>query len=171
MPRLLIAIIGVVILAFTGGVYGAGSRSERLKWEARAAISQAEAEAASSRIMEASAKVTGKIEAEHQAEVERIRVVYRTLYREIPHAITPETDRAFPMPVGLVRLHDAAALGAAPVPDPAVRPDDAASDVAASGLAGAFVDNYETCHRWRAQVIGWQAWYAEQSAAWSSPAQ
>lgn len=95
------------------------------------------------------------------------RIVYRTITERIPVYVTPETDRAVTLPLGFVRLHDAAAAGSvAALPDRAGQPADAPSGVALSAAAGTIVGNYGTCLEWRNQVIGWQAWYAEQSAIW-----
>ena len=85
--------------------------------------------------------------------VDRVRVIHDTthiLQREIPSYVTPATDRAFPLPVGFVRLHDAAATGI--VPGPAGAADATASDVTASQAADVIVSNYGTCLEIRAQL-------------------
>ncbi|MEO6377081.1 MAG: hypothetical protein ABIO37_03560 [Caulobacteraceae bacterium] len=94
----------------------------------------------------------------------RIRIVYRTLREEIPTYVTPETDRRFALPVGLVRLHDAAARGVAlsRVPDPAGEPDGAASSVQPSDLAAAITDNYGACRADSEQLAALQAWIGRQ---------
>ena len=95
---------------------------------------------------------------------DRIGIVYRTLREEIPTHVSPETDRRFVLPVGLVRLHDAAARGVelSRVPDPAGEPDDAASRVQPSDLAGAVVDNYGACRADAEQLTALQAWVRRQ---------
>ena len=95
---------------------------------------------------------------------DRIRTVYRTLRAEIPAHVALETDRRFALPVGLVRLHDAAARGVelSRVPDPAGKPDGAASDVQPSDLAGAFVDNYGACRADGEQLAALQVWIRRQ---------
>lgn len=97
---------------------------------------------------------------------ERIRTVYRTIRTEIHDHVSPAIDRAFPMPVGLVRLHDAAARGldVSAVPDSAGQPDDAASRFAASDLAGAFTDNYGACRANAEQLSGLQSWIRLEAA-------
>lgn len=68
-----------------------------------------------------------------------------TLIRKVPVYVTPAQDAdVHCITWGLVRLHDAAALGADPaglVP-PAGQPDDACAPVKASDLASAIVVNY-----------------------------
>lgn len=79
--------------------------------------------------------------------VDRERVVRQVIHdiqREAPRYVTPSTDAAYPLPVGFVRLHDAAA--AAVLPGPPGTADAQASTVKASDAAGVIADNYGTCH-------------------------
>ncbi|MDB5431096.1 MAG: phage head-tail adapter protein [Caulobacter sp.] len=69
------------------------------------------------------------------------------------------------VPVGFVRLHDAAAGGAA-LPDAAGVADDAASAVTLAAVAGTVIDNYGSCNATREQLIGLQGWVRAQQAAW-----
>ncbi len=130
---------------------------ERLKVVEKVVERQAQAAA----ITEA----VGRQVAEREAE---IRYVTRTLIQEIPVHVTAEADRASPVPLGFVRLHDAAAAGAPTVSYGPGESADDASGVALSAVTGVVADNYGTCLGWREQVIGWQAWYAEQRARWDS---
>jgi hypothetical protein len=106
-------------------------------------------------------RAAGAAEAEAQ---DHIRIVYRTLREEIPAHVAAETDRRFALPVGLVRLHDAAARGLelSRVPDPAGEPDGAASGVQPSDLAGALVDNYGACRADAEQLAALQTWIRRQ---------
>jgi hypothetical protein len=111
------------------------------------------------------------ISTETGAKVEKarveIRTITKTITREIPVVLTPEVDRTFRLPNGLVRLHDAAALGVAPVAGPASQPDDGPSPVAPSQFAGVITDNYGVCHELRAQVVGWREFYSRVQAEWN----
>jgi hypothetical protein len=85
--------------------------------------------------------------------VDRVRVVHdttHTLQREIPLYVTPATDRAFPLPLGFVRLHDAAATGV--LPGAARNTDAQASDVTAARAADVIAANYGTCLAIREQL-------------------
>lgn len=85
--------------------------------------------------------------------VDRVRVIHdttQTLQREISTYVTPATDRAFPLPVGFVRLHDAAAAGV--LPGPARATDASASDVTASHATDVIAANYGTCLAIREQL-------------------
>jgi hypothetical protein len=85
--------------------------------------------------------------------VDRVRAVHDTtqaIQREIPSYVTPATDRAFPLPVGFVRLHDAAATGV--LPGPARDTDATASDVTASQAVHVIAANYGACLEIREQL-------------------
>jgi len=106
------------------------------------------------------------------ADVERrqvvVRYVTRTLIERVPIYVSPEVDRRYPLPVGLVRLHDEAAAGVSPVPGSAGEPDDAPSDVAASTLASTLIGNYGDYYACREQVRGWIAWSEQQKQVWNT---
>lgn len=98
--------------------------------------------------------------------VDRVRVIHdttQTLQREIPTYVTPATDRAFPLPWGFVRLHDAAASGVSALPAAGLA-DATASDVAASTAASVIVSNYGRCHETAAQLSALQDWIRERDA-------
>jgi len=118
--------------------------------------------AAAGRIEAADAAATGAAEDATEHAQARIAWRTRTLVEEIPHAMPPASDRAWPLSVGFVRLHDAAALGIdlSGVAAPAGRPDASASRVAPSALAGILARNYGDCRADAAELAGWQAWYA-----------
>lgn len=79
-----------------------------------------------------------------------VRQVIHDIQRETPRYVTPDSDTAFPLPVGFVRLHDAAAAAILPG---APGPHDAqASTVEASDAAIVIAGNYGTCHAIREQL-------------------
>ncbi len=106
------------------------------------------------------------------ADVERrqvvVRYVTRTLIEKVPVYVSPEVDRRYPLPVGLVRLHDAAARGEADLPGPAGEPDDAPSGTPASALAQTLIGNYGDYYACREQVRGWIAWSEQQKQVWNT---
>ena len=92
--------------------------------------------------------------------VDRVRVIHdatMTLQQEIPRYVTPDTDRAFPLPVGFVRVHDAAAAGV-PLLPAAGDSDAAPSGVAASAALGVIAGNYGVCHEATEQLNALQDW-------------
>lgn len=117
----------------------------------------------------ASSAVNAQVDAAQAKARARIVYVTRTLKTEIPVVIPPTVDLRYRLPVGLVRIHDAAAAGLElpGVPSPPSERDDEPSPVAPSDLAGAIVDNYGAYHSCAAQLISWQDWYRGQVKAWN----
>lgn len=115
--------------------------------------------------------ITTDVGAKAETRSVEIRWRTRTTIKEVPVYVTAETDRRFAVPVGLVRLHDAAAAGVDPatLPDPAGRPDDAPSGVAASTFGATVVDNYGTCREQLEKFAQLQSWIEQQRAAWDRP--
>lgn len=81
-----------------------------------------------------------------------------TITKEIPKYVTVQTDATFPLPCGLLRTHDAAALGVDPetLGNPAGLADGVACPVKASDFAAIIVSNYGIDHEKDAQIIGLQ---------------
>jgi len=116
----------------------------------------------------AQADVTSRIETQAAEAQVRIRTVTQTLIREVPVYVTPDADDRCIVPVGFVRLHDAAAAGR-PVPEPSGLADDAPSGLALSAAAVGIVDNYGDAHANAQQLIALQAWVREQQRLANSP--
>ncbi|MBU9606046.1 hypothetical protein [Burkholderia multivorans] len=90
--------------------------------------------------------------------VDRVRVVREkgdTIVKEVPVYVDREADRACVVPLGFVRVHDAAAANV-PVGHPAST-DAAAAGVALSAVAATVADNYTSCHENAEQLIALQA--------------
>lgn len=108
------------------------------------------------------AKVNETVAAAAAGRQVEIRWRTKTLIERIPDHVTPEIDRRYPLPGGLVRLYDAAVLGVRPTDlDPAAYgPDDAPSDVEASAAATILTANEGACQADRARLSDLQAWVA-----------
>lgn len=87
------------------------------------------------------------------------------LQQEVPEHVTPEIDRSYPVPLGFVRMRNAASHG--PVPGPAAGGDADPSGVPISDVARADVADEGTLDTCRALNDEWWAWYDQQSAAWN----
>ncbi|MBU9122353.1 hypothetical protein KTD15_26560 [Burkholderia multivorans] len=90
--------------------------------------------------------------------VDRVRVVREkgdTIIKEVPVYVDREADRACVVPLGFVRVHDAAAANV-PLGHPGST-DAAATGVALSAVAATVADNYTTCHENAEQLIALQA--------------
>ena len=110
----------------------------------------------------AQAAVTAAVSAHQDAVQAQIRWRTQVLYKEIHDAVSPASDRAFPLSVGWVRWHDAAARGVdlSVIARPAGQADDSASSVKPSDALAAIGANYGACRADDAELADWQAWYA-----------
>jgi len=119
------------------------------------------------------ADVTSAVETK-AAEVQvQIRTVTQTIIKEVPVYVSPETDARFALPVGLVRVHDAAAAGH-PLPESSGQSDDAAgnaqpSDIPPSRLAATIAANYGVCLADAARFSALQDWIRQQQAVANAP--
>lgn len=166
---------GYAAVAVVACLIGAGGSWKARDWmAAEAALEEARADAkAAARVAaqtQAAAVITEDVGTAVETARAETRIVYRTITERIPVYVTPEIDRDYPVPVGFVRLHDAAATGSAPaLPDGAGQPADTPSGVPLSAVADTIVGNYASCTDDRARLIGWQDWYRQQREAWDAP--
>ena len=89
-------------------------------------------------------------------------VVTRTIIKEIPVHVSARSDTRYPLPYGVVRVYDAAILGAAPstLSLPAGRTDDSAARITASALAENAAENYAACRANAEQLKLLEKWVA-----------
>lgn len=88
-------------------------------------------------------------------QAEKIRVVTKTIVKEIPKVITNEVDNKYPLSNGFVRLHDSSTSGVL-IPEDPSRPDGGSSSVKESNAIGTISDNYESCKITRERLIALQ---------------
>ncbi len=152
---------GLAAIAVAGGAYKLGSDSGWARRDAAALGADLAREKGAHLADLQAVEASQAVDREHEAAAQSIRTVYRTIEREIPAHVSVETDGRFPLPVGFVRVHDAAALGVpvADLLDPAGRPDGAASELAASEAARTIAWNYEACADNSERLRAWQAWW------------
>ncbi len=158
-PRaILITLQLLLLLALAGGAVWqehrvsaaqeAQGKAERAK---KAAEGQRDDALAGKRAAEANVKtVTHYVD-----RVQVVRVKGDTITREIPAYVTEKSDAACTVPVGFVRLHNAAAANEPPEPA-AGDPDAPAAGIALSDVAGVLAENYTAYHVLAQQVIGLQ---------------
>jgi hypothetical protein len=126
----------------------------------RDGAAQVHAAAAAAKTIQRQAAASQTIAVADQAAPDRVRTVTRTLIQKVPVYVSATTDLRYPLPLGFVRLHDAAVAGdhlSAAAPG-SVGPDDAPSGVAASAAAAVIVGNYGACHADQARLAELQAW-------------
>ena len=153
--------LAVTILAFLAGVGAAwhvrdqmDARFQRaaIQYAAKVAVRQLAAnKAIDTRVVAAQARVV---------------TVTRIITEQVPVYVTPLADHRCIVPVGFVRIHDAAAGGVPPLPFGAGQSADAASGIGLSTVAETLTSNYAIANTCAVQLKGWQDWYVAQSAAW-----
>ena len=164
-PRVIALIIVLVLLAAIG--YGAVWQEHRID-VAQQERDDAQAQLRDARAIADSAKVTTQVVTQYVDRVQVVRQVGTTITKEVPVYVTAKADAACPVPVGFVRLHDAAAQGR--VPEPAAGdPDAPAPGLVLSAVADTVADNYTTCHANTEQLIALQAWVQQHSPPEPSP--
>lgn len=160
-PRLIASILLLGLLVIIGG---AVSWQERRVSAAKATATAMQQQLATTQAELASAKQSLKA-AQQQPEiitryVDRVQIVReaaQVITKEVPVYVTPHADAACAVPVGFVRVHDAAAAGRPPQP-PAGDPDAPAAGLALSAVTHTVAGNYETCHAISEQLIALQQW-------------
>lgn len=168
MTRLNLLLAGCAALVLTHSAAYAIGRSHGVEAEKRAEAKRLEQAQKAIAKREAKAEqVTDKV-ADQLTET-RAEIRYRTQYlvKEVPTYVTPEADRSCTVPLGFVRLHDAAASGSeASLPGASGGSVDAPSGVELSAVAETVAANYGTAFGWRAEALAWREWYEQQKAAW-----
>lgn len=147
-------------------IFGGGLRAEIADLKAANAQAVIDAVTAARADQIARDKITQDIAVKAAEAIQKTITVTRTIIREVPRNVTPEIDRSFPVPLGFVRVHDAAASGN-PVDAVSIapgQPNDAASDVAMSEVAGVSAGNFGACHANAEQLKALQAWIVQQQA-------
>lgn len=159
---------------------GAGSGTGATWWlrdqmAAKAALARSQAAtAAANRTIarvDAADHLSGEIGGRAERALVEIRTVTRTITEQVPVYVTPEIDRTYPLPLGFVRVLDAATLG---VPPSAVsrapgEPDDAPSTVPASAVGTVLAGDLGSCREDAAKYAALQEWVRAQQALWAKP--
>jgi len=140
-------IVLLVLLVVAGGLLA--WQHNRIQGLA-AGVAQAQTQAVIAGFETSAARADVRVITKYVNRERVVRQVIHTIQRETPRYVTPRTDAAFPLPVGFVRLHDAAA--AADLPGPPGPADAQASGVTTSDAAIVIAGNYGTCHTIRDQL-------------------
>lgn len=117
--------------------------------EAADATAQAAAVSKAAAIQKAQDALSLKDQAHESAAQVRIVTRTQTITKEVPTYVTVAQDARGCITYGLVRLHDAAALGVDPgtLQLPAGKSDDDCTSLKASDLAAGIVSNYGVAHQ------------------------
>ncbi|MGS0892724.1 hypothetical protein ACVBGC_09295 [Burkholderia stagnalis] len=139
-----LAVAGVIIAIQHARLIDAGRHAEDLARDVRERTAERDA-----------ARRDVKVVTRYVDRVQVVREKGDTIIKEVPVYVDREADRACVVPVGFVRVHDAAAVNM-PVGDPG-RADATAAGVALSAVAATVAGNYTTCHENAEQLIALQA--------------
>lgn len=124
-----------------------------------------DAKGAAEKKTQAGKTITATVAGDLRAKTVEIQWRTRTLIKEVPTYVTPDADDRCVIPVGFVRLHDAAASG---LPVASGGPVEAPSGVELSTVAGTVATNYGAALEWRAEAQAWRDWYEAQAETWSA---
>lgn len=160
------AVLAVLFLALLVALacrlsYGAGVDHEKAAEAKRRAAAVKVVQRVAAKGREISADVSRQLDAR---KVE-IRTVTHTLTKEVPVYVPVQSDLACTVPVGFVRLHDAAAHGST-LPAAPDGPVETPSGVPLSAVAETVAANYGVALEWRAEALAWREWYARQADLW-----
>ena len=108
--------------------------------------------------VQAAATIADRVVYQYMDRYHIVRERGATITREVTKYVTEKSDAACPIPLGFVRLHDAAAGSRELLPAPAIGADDPATGVTLSRIATTIGENYTTCNGTREQLIALQAW-------------
>ena len=95
-----------------------------------------------------------------------IQYVTRTIIKEVPVHVTAESDSRCVVPLGAVRVLDAAATGNPTISYAPGESAGQASGIELSGVVSSVTDNYGYTRELEAQVMGWQDWYERVRKDW-----
>ncbi len=95
-----------------------------------------------------------------QAAQDHVRIVTRTITKEIPAYVTLQADAGCAVPAGFRVLHDAAAAGVPPASDAPGVAADAPSGLTLAAVADTVTTNYGICRETAQRLKGWQDWWS-----------
>lgn len=107
-------------------------------------------------------RISHDVETKYITVVQKVRDNSARQIEDIPTHVTPQADADCPVPLGFVRVFNAATGGS--VPDAASGPDGAPSGVALSEVAKASVENAGEYDATSAQLTALQDWVRQQQA-------
>ncbi len=161
--NLLVTLLAITMSVFVGWKVRDYDFQKHLKADAEAAQRASEA----AREVEGHNEEIGNDVGQQVEEAKtQIQYVTRTLIKEVPTHVTVESDNRCVVPLGAVRVLDAAATGNPTISYGPGESADQASGVELSGVVSSVTDNYGYTRELEAQVIGWQEWYERVRKDW-----
>lgn len=151
------ALVGAIMLCLAS--FGAGHHYAVLQEDK--AIAKAEAQA----ILDTQAqdKITHDADVAQALAQQKIVTQTKTIIQKVPVYVSKKAVDACVVPIGFIRLHNAAASDGT-VPDAAGISNDAPAGIGLDTVAASVAGNYGTYHYVAAQLRALQAWVAAQQA-------
>lgn len=141
-----ILIIWITVFGLFLGGYWMGKSDEREDQQ----VKQLAQERAANAKYHAEVDRGNALAAQLESTKAQTRTVTKTITREVNHYVTPLSISHCTIPLGFVRLHDAAAANRMPeAPDVDV---DAPGGVDLAAVAATVAENYGECNAWREQL-------------------
>lgn len=147
-------LFGVLLVAV---IFGLGFTAQAKLDAAKRRAATAEANVRRLQGELAQANLSERVVTRYVDRVQVVREAAATITKEIPVYVTVEADAACPIPVGFVRVHNAAAEGV-PLGEPAGDSNAPAAGLTLSAVAATVNDNYAACHENAEQVTALQAY-------------
>lgn len=126
-------------------------------------LAEAAAQQRAQRVDALNATASMQVATLEKAAQAAISAQHRTLIKEILVHVPAAVDSDYPLSVGWVRAHDAAALGVdmSQVANAAPGADDSRSGIHPSTAATVIANNYAACRADAAELTAWQTWWAQ----------
>ena len=163
------SVIGVLVLllALLGGGwyahhsgYTEGAASVQAKWDTQ--IAQEKVAAATQQTH--SATVTTQIITKYVPQIQVVHEKGATIVKQVPIYVPQSLDSEYRLPIGFVRLHDAAAAGM-PLPTAASSILAEPSAIGISATGAVIAGNYELCRTEREKYAALWQWAEQQAEA------
>ena len=158
--RLPIQAVGLVLIVL--GVWFEGAMSNEAAWQAR--VHEMEQKVATAEVKSAQENV--RIVTQVVTRIQTIKDTTNANTRYLETQVAQDLDRECTLTNASVMLHNSASQNE--VARSTSNTDGAASEVKASELIGAIVENYGTYYQVVERLKGWQDWYRTQKAIFES---
>ena len=109
------------------------------------------------KVAKAQIQVVWKTETKYRDRIKTVYVKGETIEKAVPVYVTPADDQRCSVPLGFVRIHDAA--WANEPAGPPAESDREPAGVPLSAVAEVSAHNATSCHAWREQALGLREFY------------
>lgn len=157
----------LVVLAALIWVHADGYRAGQTAERQAAASREVAAARQLGRMTRATAAISARARSEHAAALAQIDTLTLKLQQKVPTYVSREADRRCVVPVGYVRLRNAAGAALDPVAPAAGGSLDADSGLVLSDLSANDVANAAAFNAAIQEVKAWRAWYDLQADLWA----